>query len=222
MTATLCLNMVRHPAIPVLRGAETYEQWCDPAFWAVNDDINPVEGPAGVAAAVSRLLLDPGRPLHIRHSPTRRTRKGAELFAGYLGAEYDVRIEADSALAELDYERHLTWTREEHESPTFRGRRRLERLYRPMLVDDDPAFPAGHQRLCAAVANLRRVLATEGLVNHLWVSHGLVMGLLRLGVVENVPASEWTMERIFANGVFDYAAGFHLRVPVLTGAPAID
>ena len=117
--AIICLNLVRHPALQTARGRETYDQFCDPAFHAANDDIHPVEGAAGVAAAVPRLLLDPGRPLHIRHSPTVRARKGAELFAALLRTDDEVSITADPALAELDYDRRLTWTREEHERPGF-------------------------------------------------------------------------------------------------------
>ncbi len=47
-----------------------------------------------------------------------------------------------------------------------------------MLGDDAPAFPGGHQRLRRAVAYLRHVLATEGLVNHLWISHAPPMPVL--------------------------------------------
>ena len=214
MTETVCLNVVRHPALPVARGQETYDERVDPAAWAANDDIHPTDGPAGVDAAVPRLLLDPGRPLHIRHSPTVRTRKGAELFAERLRATYDIRLTEDAALAELEYDRRLTWTREEHESPAFGRMERVERLYQPMLADDHLAFPGGHQRLRAAIAALQHVLATEGLVNHLWVSHGLMIPFIWFGVVEKVPPQEWSVERALAVPVFTYATGFHVRVPV--------
>lgn len=211
---TVCLNVVRHPVIPVRRGRETYDQRLNPVFRYFNDAIHPVDGPAGVAAAVPRLLLDRGRPLCIRHSPTVRTRRGAEIFAELLGGEYEVHVTEDPALAELDYDPALLWTREEHGRPDFNRARRLERFFRPMLVDDHPAAPGGHRAMAQAIAALRRVVATAGPVNHLWVSHGLVMPFIYMGVVEGLAPEAWTLERALAIGAADYATGFHVRVPL--------
>jgi broad specificity phosphatase PhoE len=211
---TVCLNVVRHPVIPVRRGQETYDQRLDPAFRRANDDIDPVDGPAGVKAAMPHLLLDAGRPVRIRHSTTVRTRKGAELFAELLGADYDVTIAEEAALAELEYDAARLWTRAEHTHPEFTRARRLERFFRAMLVDDDPAYPGGHTVLAQAVAALRRVLLTAGPVNHLWVSHGLVMPFISMSIVEGIPPAAWTMERARAIGAADYATGFHVRLPL--------
>lgn len=83
-----------------------------------------------------------------------------------------------------------------------------------MLTDDHPAFPGGHQAMTQAVAALRQVLATAGPVNHLWVSHGLVMPFIYMSVVDGIPPAEWTMERARAIGAADYATGFHVRIPL--------
>jgi len=67
---TVCLNVIRHPVITVRRGHETYDQRLDPAFRVANDDIHPVDGPAGIHAALPHLLLDAGRALTKRQRPS--------------------------------------------------------------------------------------------------------------------------------------------------------
>ena len=214
INGTICLNVVRHPVIPVRRGHETYDQRLDADFRRFNDDIHPIDGPAGVRAVIPHLLLDPGRPLHIRHSTTVRTRKGAEIFADLLRTGYDVTVSEDASLAELEYDATRLWTREEHNHPDFTRARRLERFFRPMLTDDDPAYPNGHQVMARAVASLRHFLAQAGPVNHLWVSHGLVMPFIYMSIVDGISPSEWTMERARHIGAADYATGFHVRLPL--------
>jgi hypothetical protein len=220
MNGSICLNVLRHPSLPVPRWSETYDQWIDPAFWRANDDVHPERGPAEVAAAVPRLLLDPDRPLLLRHSPAVRTRKAAELFAGHLRAVYRIELLEEPALAELDFDPARVWTRAEHERPDFGPRQRTERLYRAMLTDGDPAAPGAHARITRAVAALREALAKAGPVNHLWVTHGLIMPFLRLGVVEQVPAGEWTVERARAVAGAGYAGGFHVRLSLPSLSPA--
>jgi len=221
MDTTVCLNVVRHPAIPVLRGHETWEQFIDPAFNRANDDIDPVDGPAGVAAAILRLLLDRERPLRIRHSPTVRARKGADLFAEELSKVYGVEVKEDEALAELLYRRDRLWSREDHDRLSgIAWQERMQHFYRPILEDGAPAAPSGRRRILSNLASLRETLATGGLVNHLWVSHGLVMPFIYLGLVDQLSAEEWTLERALGVGRFAYAAGFHLRVPIRAPTPA--
>jgi hypothetical protein len=214
MHLTVCLNVIRHLELPVARGKETYEQFIDLAWRAGNDDIHPEKGPSQVASTVPALLLDPNRPLVIRHSPAVRTRKGAALFRAALDGRLAVTVREEPALLEpvCSFERLMS--REEFERPDRPRTAVLFAILRAIAADDASLVEGGRNAMAARVEALQRALAADGPVNHLWVSHAPVMPFIRLGVIECLPPEQWTAERAIAIGLFDYARGFSERVVV--------
>lgn len=214
MPRTVCLNVFRHPELPVRRGDETYDQFIDRAWRAGNDAVHPERAGGQVAAAVERLLLTPGRPLVIRHSPTVRARRGAELFRQMLTGRLPVTVYEEAALAEPEFDQRRIISRAEFEAPTRTRTTIVFRLFRAIVEDDAEIVAGGRAAMAERVAALRRILATGGPANHLWVSHAPVMPFIYMGVVERREPAAWTYERATAIGLFDYAGGFSARVMV--------
>ena len=209
----ICLNVLRHPELPVPRGEETWAQYSDPAFRRTNDDINPERAARQTAAALPKLLLTPGRPLIVRHSPTVRTRKGAALLVAGLPAGVAVTVFEEPALAEPEVHFERVFTREEFEHPERERREAIRRYMRALTADDLGFVGFGRTQIAAHLAYLRDRLAREAEADHLWVSHGLVMPFFYLGLVEGLPPEQWTYERMLDAPRYSYVEGFYLRLP---------
>lgn len=210
MADRACLNVIRHPVIPVPREQVTYEQFCRPEQ---NDDRHPTPALPQLDAAVTRLLLDPGRPLVIRPSPLRRTTRPATILAERLAGTIAVFLLEEPALAGSSLLWSRVYRRETYVLPENTHPVRAVRLLQ-IIVEAEAGLGGGKAVVVAQAEARRKVLVTSGTINHVWVSHGLLMPFMSFGLVDGPPPETWTLARLHALGRYDDARGFAVRLPL--------
>lgn len=208
------LHVYRHPALPVPRGEETFDQADDPAFRAANDDIDPRLAPNQIARAAAALTLEPGLPVSIWHSPTYRTYRAAGLFLAALAPRTrPVLVTQIPELNEPLIRLRSLVTRAQFEDPN-RSPALVFRAYcRAVLEDDREAIDGGRACIARRVLRLRELLAESPPSTLIWVTHGLLMPFLHLTLVDGVEPAEWCAAHLEHLRPFDYAEGFSLRLP---------
>lgn len=218
MGPVIHLNVFRHPALPVPRGRETFDQAHDPAFRVRNDDVDEEQAPGQVRCAARRLDLAPGLPLFIWHSDTRRTRRAAALFADTLLPNWTPMIMEVRELGEPHFEMGALVTREQFEDPNRPSWLRLPGAFLRAVVDDNQqAVADGRAGIVRRVRRLRARVGALGPINLLWVTHGLLMPFLQLSFVSDREPDSWTLDDVLATGsrgFYGYAEGFSHRLPV--------
>jgi hypothetical protein len=217
MGADIHLNIFRHPALPVPRGRETFDQAHDPAFRVRNDDVDEEQAPGQIRCAARRLDLAPGLPLFIWHSDTRRTRRAAALFADALLPDWTPLIMEVRELGEPHFELAALVTREQFEDPNRPSWLVRQAFLRAVIDDDQLAVDGGRAGIARRVQRLRARVDELGPINLLWVTHGLLMPFLHLSFVSGRKPESWTMEDVLATGsrgFYDYAEGFSHRLSV--------
>jgi hypothetical protein len=208
------LNVVRHPQQPVNRRDATWEQFSDSAWQAANDDLHPTRAPEQVLAGIARLRLDPQRPTLVCYSPYRRTRRGAELFAAGLRERQQaaVTLREVAALREAEIVWPEIMTRAEYTDPARPGTLALERIVSAIVEDNAVVVRGGRAGIARQMVELRAVLDSAGLVNHVWVGHAPVMPFIYLALVAGLPPEEWTTGDALRWGMFDFGQGFSAEV----------
>jgi hypothetical protein len=209
------LHVVRHPAIPVPRGEESFDQADDPAFRAANDDVDPRISPEQIARAAAALTLAPGLPVSIWHSPAYRTYRAAGLFLEALAPRArPVLVSQIPELSEPLFRLGELVTRAQFEDPNRPRRLVFDAFSHAVLTDDRAAIDGGRACITRRVLRLRELLAESPPGTLIWLTHGLLMPFLHLTLVDGVEPADWRTAHLERLRLFDYATGFSLCLPV--------
>ena len=212
MSASVHLNVFRHPVIPVPRGRETFAQAHDPAFRERNDDVDALAAPRQVRRAACALELDPALRLQIWHSDTRRNRRAAPLWVEAVALDPAPRVLEVPELGEPAFELRELVSQAAFEDPARPPSLVRDAYLRAVVEDNTAAVAGGRAEVARRVLHLRERLSEQPPHNLLWLTHGLLMPFLYLTLVEGVAPDEWQAEHVLSVRPFSYAEGFSHRV----------
>jgi hypothetical protein len=170
-----------------------------------------VAAPAQVRRAACSLDLDPGLPLVIWHSDTRRNRRAVPLWVEALALDPAPVVMEVPELGEPAFVLRELVSRSAFEHPARPASLVRDAFLRAVVEDNTAAVADGRAGMMRQVLRLRERLVEQRPVNLLWLTHGLVMPFLYLTLVEGIEPEAWQIDHVLAVRAYSYTEGFSHR-----------